>query len=392
MTSSSEPTLKSQATTTLIVASVFIYFLIFAQFGFLHRLSESTPSTHLIEIALFGIGLGGICGCILAVRCFTYQHAKSWLMAGFITCGLSATAIAAVPNIWIAIPLAFCVGLFLGNLTVIMVPVISRTIAPEKIGFWISLGVGGAYATCNIPLIFNSTAQDHCIIGGAACVLGVVLSNYLPSIEKPLADIETTNYRTPRVHFSKAGLVAMVACFLALIWLDSAAFFIIQETEGLKSHTWSSDRQLWMLASIHFAAALMGGWLLDRGWLQYLLLIALAVLMLGGWGIDHPPNTDSHWPVFAYVIGVSLYSTALVAYAALRPDSSNTPKIQTRAAWVFAVAGWFGSAMGIGMAKDLHTIPLGFFVVATIVAGISFIVSKKAEVKEPTYLNPLPLE
>lgn len=388
MISPSNITFKAQATSALIVASVFFYFLIFAQFGFLHRITESNPPSELTEIALICMGIGGITGCIMAARRFTYKHAKSWLMSGFIVCGLTATSVAAIPNIWIDVVAALFVGLFLGILTVVIVPVISRTIRPERIGFWVSLGVGGAYATCNIPLIFNSTPQDHCIMGGAACVVGVVLANYLPSVETPSATKKRPTYKTPISQFTKVGLAASVVCFLALIWLDSAAFYIIQETESLKKLTWSVNNQLWNLSAVHFAAALLAGWFLDRGWLQYLLLIALGILMLGGWQIGHPAAHESPWPVFAYVAGVSLYSTALVAYAALRPETEYTPKIQTRAAWVFAVAGWFGSAMGIGMAKDLHRIPLGFFVAAAIVAGVSFLASRttigKAQVSLPT--------
>lgn len=381
-------TLKTQATSALIVASVFFYFLIFAQFGFLHRIAESNPPTQLTELALFGMGIGGITGCILAARCFSYRHAKSWLMSGFIACGLAAASVAAIPNIWIDVIAALFVGLFLGILTVVIVPVISRTINPERIGFWVSVGVGGAYAGCNIPFVFNSTPQDHCIMGGAACVVGVILANYLPSVDIPLTTGKSPIYRTPISQFTKIGLAAIVVCFLALIWLDSAAFYIIQETEALKKLTWSFNNQLWNLSAVHFAAALLAGWVLDRGWLQYLLLIALGVLMLGGWQISHPASLESPFPVFAYVAGVSLYSTALVAYAALSPETEHTPKIQTRAAWVFAIAGWFGSAMGIGMAKDLHYIPLAFFVAAAIVAGGSFVTIKtmsgKTQVSLPT--------
>jgi len=50
-----------------------------------------------------------------------------------------------------------------------------------------------------------------------------------------------------------------------------------------------------------------------------------------------------------YPIGVSLYSVALVAYPSLLAPASSPAERGRKAGWVYAVAGWFGSAMGIGM-------------------------------------------
>jgi len=359
---------KTRINTLFIVACVFFYFLIFAQFGFLHRIQESHPPGYLIEMALFAMGFGGILGCIAAACFFSYKHAKSWLMAGFIGCGLAATAVAAIPNIWFAITAALCVGIFLGSLTVSIVPVLSKTFPIKQIGLLTATGVGTAYALANIPFIFNSSAQDHCIMGGAACVIGVVLSNYIPTFGL-LPSVERGEKRsTPRNLYWKGGLAAVTAIFLALIWLDSAVFFIIQETESLKANTWSAPGQLWAIAGIHFAAAILGGKILDKGWFFPLMLFSLGLLILGSWSISHPIGNASSWPIYLYVTAVSFYSTGLVSYAALRPEMKQSPKIQTRAAWVFGIAGWVGSGMGIGMAKDLHTIPNLFFLVVVLLA------------------------
>jgi len=374
----------------LIVASVFFYFLIFAQFGFLHRIAETHPPAYLNEIALFSMGFGGILGCIIAARCFSLKHAKSWLMAGFIACGLSATTVAAIPNIWIYIVIAFGVGLFLGILTVVVVPILSNSFPGKSLGTWTALGVGTAYACSNIPIIFNSSPQNHCIIGGMVCALGVVLSNYLPSFGTSNNQETNQQYPTPIALYLKGGVIAVVAMFLALIWLDSAVFYIIQETESLKSSTWSTDGQLWTIAIIHFIAAIVAGKCLDKGWIFQLLIFALLLLSLGAWKIIHPSAAGSSLPIYihAYVVAVSLYSTSLVAYAALRPETKNTPAIPTRAAWVFAVSGWVGSGMGIGMAKDLNTIPNCFFLIAFCIsiAGVMFL--KFSYPKKSTELHP----
>ena len=67
-----------------------------------------------------------------------------------------------------------------------------------------------------------------------------------------------------------------------------------------------------------------------------------------------------------YTTGVSVYSTALVYYAA----RSGRPWL---AGVLFAVSGWLGSTAGIGMAQSLQTVPMAFIVTTVIVAIAAFV-------------------
>jgi cytochrome c oxidase cbb3-type subunit 2 len=62
----------------------------------------------------------------------------------------------------------------------------------------------------------------------------------------------------------------------------------------------------------------------------------------------------THW---LYAAAVSLYSTALVFAPSAPGSRATTGSPAIRAAALFAIAGWLGSVLGIGMAQDLHTIP-----------------------------------
>ena len=65
-----------------------------------------------------------------------------------------------------------------------------------------------------------------------------------------------------------------------------------------------------------------------------------------------------------YPIGVSLYSVALVAYPSLL---SRLPRLRERgrqAGWIYAIAGWAASALGIGMGQNLGHVPPLFVAVA----------------------------
>ena len=154
--------------------------------------------------------------------------------------------------------------------------------------------------------------------------------------------------------------------FLALIWLDSAAFYIIQNSDSLKAISWSTDADLWRNASLHFILALLGGWILDRGWLFSGLFLSFVLLEAGAWCLGHG-TAAAGMATLLYVSGVSIYSTALVAYGALAPERVGSWRISARAGLVFALGGWFGSGMGIGMARDLKGIPGMFLAIAGLV-------------------------
>jgi cytochrome c oxidase cbb3-type subunit 2 len=65
-----------------------------------------------------------------------------------------------------------------------------------------------------------------------------------------------------------------------------------------------------------------------------------------------------------YPVGVSLYSTALVAWPAWFGGAAEPRAAARRAAWLFAIAGWLASANGIGMAETLRRVPVGFVLAA----------------------------
>ncbi|MCB0360994.1 MAG: cbb3-type cytochrome c oxidase subunit II, partial [Bdellovibrionales bacterium] len=60
-------------------------------------------------------------------------------------------------------------------------------------------------------------------------------------------------------------------------------------------------------------------------------------------------------------------STALVAFPSALADEQRLVSARMRAALLYAIAGWFGSAMGIGMAQDLHAVPVAFLISAGVV-------------------------
>lgn len=246
-------------------------------------------------------------------------------------------------------------GFSLALLTVTLVGVLAQAFPVKQLGLLCGLGTGLAYFLSNVPLIFEASALLQCIFAGVACICGISLS---VGQWMDRAKLEQPGATT--LHVRK--LFGFMLIFLVLIWSDSAAFTRIQSTSELKSISWSGSVNLWLIGSVHLLAAVLGGWLMDRRQSLWVYLAAFAGLM---WGLI---LLEMHHfgilPTLLYASGVSLYSTALVAFAILTPR-------QGAPVWsagiVFGISGWLGSAMGIGMAKDLGQVPPLFWGIAGVV-------------------------
>ena len=130
----------------------------------------------------------------------------------------------------------------------------------------------------------------------------------------------------------------------------------------MKAGTWEGTFHLWVNGFLHLAAALASAWWLRRRTLSSLLSLAFFAL-----GCACLLLLDPSFALLAsafYPVGVSLYSVALVAYPSLLAPASSAAQRGRQAGWVYAIAGWFGSAMGIGMGQNLGHVPPAFVLLA----------------------------
>jgi cytochrome c oxidase cbb3-type subunit 2 len=297
------------------------------------------------------LGAGGVAGSLAAAWLFSRARWGAGLAGWLGGCALAALGATAAPRGGLAALAAAgaLVGVALGGSTVWLASGLRALVGGRRLGWVAGLGTGAAYALCNVPAVFASTPGTQAMLAAGVAALGAGLA----WTARPAATNGESGDKTD-ADAVRFGVAPWVVVFLALVWMDSAAFYIIQHTEGLKAATWAGAWTLWGNAVVHLGAALLAGVLLDRGRAGAVTLAA--ALALAG---------ACHWITdtgagFAYAAGVSLYSAALVFV----PARSGRP---WAAAAVFAVAGWVGSALGIGMAQDLNRVP-DWFAGAALVA------------------------
>lgn len=349
-----------------MVACTFFYFLIFAQFALLHRIEILDSEKVWLQPVMLLMGVGGLAGSYLAWRLFALENLRILLRYAFLACSLLAFVAGWAKGIELYLGIGFSVGLFLGLLTVIIVPSLRLFARGHRLGTVAGLGTGLAYFASNVPWLFQQSAESQCWVAGCAGLLGLLLTGFLPRDWDPRV---LENRLVPTSSKSRLGWVVLI--FFALVWLDSAAFYAIQETKEMRDHSWGNSSHLWGNAVVHLVFGLASGWALDRGLLRYVLGGAMTLLVGGclwlkiGYG-------DNPWiGASMYVAGVSLYSTGLVAVVAMRGNGEGRWDMAKAAALLLGVSGWVGSGLGIGMARDLGTVPYTFLVIASAVAVVA---------------------
>jgi len=352
------PSERSQVAATVTIAATYVYFLIFAQFGFLKALAGLGSGNALLRPVLAVMAVAGIGGGVFMARWFRENRGRGQVMTGFVVAAAAAglTWMARSPGEFFLA--AALTGAGTGMVTVGLVGLLRREVGGGRLGRCIGIGTGLAYAFCNLPPIFGGAAHTQAMLGIAAACTGLIA-------------VQLFEQRGPRQHtsgydYTSGGKAVWTVIFLALVCLDSAAFYIIQHTPALRLATWAGGPRLLLNAGVHLVAGVAAGFLLERRWIAGAVGGA-AVLLITACALLDQGSGRFSLEAGLYAAAVSVYSVALVFY----PARSGRPGL---AALVYAVAGWTGSALGVGLAQKLERVPAGLIAASAMAIAAMFVV------------------
>ena len=331
-----------------LVGATYVYFLIFAQFGFLARLAELGIAGGRLHAILATMAAGGICMSLLAPRLGICRLPAAGVRAGLVACAVAAVCSVFPLGFGAASAIAALIGVGLGVLTVSLVTHLRGWVGERHAILKVGMGTGIAYFVSNVPWVFTATPRRQAELAALLCIAGLCCT-----LRPPVQVADIPSARPHRLSFPRA-----LSGFLALVWLDSAAFYIIQHTPALKAGTWTGSAHLWTNGSLHLFAAVASAMLLQRQRILFVLgaafgALGAACLLLRDPAMAMPAS-------LVYPAGVSLYSVALVAYPSFLTAARGADERARQAAWIYAVAGWGGSSLGIGMAQNLGRVPEWF--------------------------------
>ncbi len=330
----------------IVIAATYFYFLIYAEFALLELARPVIgDETWRLRGLMMALGVGGLLGSGWAAWRFDVVSLQARLSWSFRGCAVGA-ALALGSLSWPLLLISALVsGTALGALTVNLAASLRPVIGTRRLGWVIGLGTGAAYALCNVPWIFEAGARLQTIVAALVAASASVLSPFLMPQEPSVS---------PEREYAPAGLLRWVVVLLMLVWLDSAAFYVIQHAPELHEQSWHGTGRLWANAAVHLIAGAGIGALIDRGARMGVPVAGFVLLALGCVALGEG------WAALPYAAGVSIYSVMLVYYPARGGRA-------WQAAVVYGVAGWVGSASGIGMAQDLGRLPGSFVAVAGVV-------------------------
>jgi len=344
-----------------LVAAVYVYFLIFAQFALLKRLGAQGLAGNHLNFAMAAMAIGGMLASLLAPIGFHRANSALRLRLALGGCALSALFSLLPLALWSAVAAAAAVGISLGLATVALVADL-RNWSADGDPLWLAaLGTGLAYLVCNIPVFFTASAKLQTITAALLCAIAIPFTRPAPSSARPEIVGKTAAPAFPPV----------LAAFLVLVWLDSAAFFIIQQTPLLKAGTWQGAAHLCSNGILHFTAAILSAALLSRRGIRITFAASVAALGAACLLLSQPQHIEL--ASLLYPVGVSLYSVALVAYPAVLVPLPDAKTRAQRAGALYAIAGWAGSTLGIGMGQHLGYVPAAFVGVAVLVVLLALL-------------------
>src|ERR1035437_831272 len=140
-----------------LVALTYVYFLIFAQFAFLHRLASLGISDSNLKTVMAAMAAGGILFSLLTPRLNLYPSPNLRIRIALIACGTVAFLTLLPLSLIGAIAISFLTGASLGLLTVTLVTHLRQWTGNSHPLFKVALGTGLGYFLCNFPPLFTAS-------------------------------------------------------------------------------------------------------------------------------------------------------------------------------------------------------------------------------------------
>lgn len=348
----------------LAITATYVAFLLFAQFGFLRQVEHDLADPGQVKATLAAMGIAGLAASFGTAWGLGRVSALRLVRVGLAAVAVVAAGSTACHGFAALFVAAAGIGASIGVLTVALATALPE-MAPGATGRAAGLGTGVAYFLSNIPGLFEGAPAVRALFPAALAAVAAALVGSAPLPGPPLLPAPSRPLGGAGSRFGFAGILAV---FLVLVWLDSAAFAIVQANPELKAQTWGTAGQKWLQGSVHLVAAIGAGALLDAGvglaipFASWILFALAFPLLEGGGSIVAGP---------LYAAGISLYSTALVVMPTRGGQTAPSPR--WRAGLLYGIAGWLGSALGVGMAQDLGTIPRSFLAATGVVLAIVFL-------------------
>lgn len=345
----------------LSVTGLCLQLLVNAELSYLFIANRYGKNVAPIPPVLWALAGGAIAGALLCAWFFRGRYGRRIAPAGFLLSAACWWAALKVPGETSAVATAVFAGFAVGASLVAVGLCLRPTVHHGKLGLVCGLGVGAAYALAPIPTSITSGAATLVWEGFGGALLGLFASLGLRS--EPYKHSGALDYQ-PK------PLATWIAIFFLLVWLDTIGYYVIQHAGATKPPTWDSTLILYGNGFLQLCAAVLTGIALDRHQVTLSAVVGAIVLVAACLIAGGSPQNYSPAHVL-YVIGVSIYATTLLYYAA-----------RSGRRWVMAaitaISIFGGVALASCLAANVRVFPLWSIGVVASLITIAMILRKWA--------------
>ena len=136
----------SEAAGIAVIAATYVYFLIFAQFAFLHLARSAGLAPDALRTTMAGMAICGIASTMATGRWFRKCRPRRLLLTGFFLSAVAAIASNAIRGEALFCAVAAAIGCALGMLTVTVAASLPLFLPRRRMGLDVGVGTGLAYA------------------------------------------------------------------------------------------------------------------------------------------------------------------------------------------------------------------------------------------------------
>jgi cytochrome c oxidase cbb3-type subunit 2 len=327
----------------LAVAATYVAFLLCAQFGFLAQVEKLwSANPRALHAILTAMGLGGLGGGVAAALLVPSRSLPSCTRGALLSVALACWLSQTVAGLMGALVAAAALGSSLGFVTVLLAGTLDRWVSRRRVPWVAGLGTGAAYLFSNLPWFFSGTPSIRALAPAALCgVAAWLVPDRCPEETDGAPEMSGQGGRPVR-------FVGWLLAFAALVAVDSAAFAHVQKAPRLLAVSWGEPLLALRQGGLHLLGALLAGRFFDRRRGLGVLTASAVAFALGLPLLAAAPGMRSTVGAMLYALGIGAYSAALVA----APTASGGSGGLRRAAWLYSIAGWLASGVGVAIAES----------------------------------------
>jgi len=173
------------ASGALAVGATYVFFLIYAQFGFLHLLEDRLGGGAAVVPPMAAMGIAGLIASFATAAALRRVPAHLALIGGLFLCAGSGLGSIVAGSGAALVASAALIGASTAILTVSLAASLRDFVPPRHLGLVAGASTGAAYFICNLPALFEGSPSTQACVAAVLCTVAAIAVALAPPEHRP---------------------------------------------------------------------------------------------------------------------------------------------------------------------------------------------------------------